>query len=60
MDGGKILDTNARRKMLLNSSSKPPIPKSSKLKLGLIMEECVALLPPPIRREESDVFVNAI
>lgn len=32
---GKIREANARRKKMVNSSSSPPIPKSSNLKFGL-------------------------
>ena len=36
--GGKMRDAKARRKIVLNSASSPPIPISSNLKSGAIME----------------------
>lgn len=36
MDGGKIRDANALRKIALNSASRPPIPRSSNLKSARI------------------------
>ena len=58
MFGGKILETNARLKILLNSESNPPIPKSSKLKLGLIMLWAADFEEPLSLMEESLALVN--
>lgn len=55
--GGKTRDANARRKISLNSASKPPIPISSNLKLG----DRIALgaaLKEDERRYADDFFLS--
>src|SRR5277367_2484076 len=41
--GGNIRDANARRKMVLNSASRPPIPMDSNLKSGAMIELAAGL-----------------
>eukprot|EP00732_Lithocolla_globosa_P002725 Lithocolla_globosa_v1_NODE_1889_length_2271_cov_14.911101.p3 type:complete len:194 gc:universal NODE_1889_length_2271_cov_14.911101:1229-1810(+) len=54
--GGKMRDAKARRKMLWNCSSSPPMPRSSNLKLGCTMgDTCVDLAALSLIREFCDL-----